>query len=283
MSDLANSKEAMVAAYAGLAKALKTTHKTVVEFQKALEGVDPARAADLLRDMPKMPTFGGDDDGKPGKKAKKEKKEKDPNAPKRPPSAYLEYQNSVRDDIRAANQGMAYAEVLRKIAAAWGEMPDKEKKTWTDLTAKRTEEYEKVKAAYAETLAAQEGDASAKPAKGVEVEASAGKKRGRRSEADKKREQEDQLAKIAAAVDTPSVPKEKKKKAVAAAQAATPAKAAPAPAPVSSSSEESSEDDSSDDDSSDESSDDEPAPPPVKKSSKKDKKADEPTKKKAKH
>ena len=58
----------MVTAYAGLAKALKATHKSVVEFQKALETVDPDRAAELLRDMPKMPSFGGDDNGKDGKK-----------------------------------------------------------------------------------------------------------------------------------------------------------------------------------------------------------------------
>lgn len=176
---------------------------------------------------------------------------------------------------------MAYAEVLRKIAAAWGEMPDKEKATWTALTAKRTQEYEKVKAAYAETLAAAEGDPTAKPHKGLQVEAAAPKKRGRKSNADKAQAAEEQLKQIAAAVDTPSVSKEKKKKAVAAVQAASPAKAAPVP--VESSSEVSTDSDDSDD-SDDSSSDDEPAPPPVKeKKAKKDtKKAGEPAKKKSK-
>lgn len=57
----------MVAAYADLAKALKATHKSVSNFQVALSGADPERAADLLRDMPKLPSFDGDD-GKAGKK-----------------------------------------------------------------------------------------------------------------------------------------------------------------------------------------------------------------------
>jgi len=163
---------------------------------------------------------------------------------------------------------MPYAEVLRKISAAWGAMPEQEKATWTKLTAQRTEQYEKVKAAYAETLASD-------PVKGAAPEVAAPKKRGRKSEADKKKEAEEQLKQIAAAVDTPSVSKDKKKKAVAAVP--SPAKVAPV---VESSSEVSSDSDSD----ASSSSDDEPAPVVVKgKKSKKITKVDEPAKKKSKH
>jgi hypothetical protein len=73
-------------------------------------------------------------DDEEDKKAKKDKEKKakkaakDPNAPKRPASAYLEFQNAVRNDFRAEDPGLPYAEVLRKISATWSAMGDAEKK-----------------------------------------------------------------------------------------------------------------------------------------------------------
>lgn len=68
--------------------------------------------------------------GSSGKKErkKKEKKIRDPNAPKRPPSAYILFQNEVRDDIRTSNPGMPYKDVLQIISQRWKELPDSEKK-----------------------------------------------------------------------------------------------------------------------------------------------------------
>lgn len=68
--------------------------------------------------------------GSTGKKErkKKEKKIRDPNAPKRPPSAYILFQNEVRDDIRTSNPGMPYKDVLQIISQRWKELPDSEKK-----------------------------------------------------------------------------------------------------------------------------------------------------------
>lgn len=65
-----------------------------------------------------------------GKKprAKKEKKPKDPNAPKRPPSAYLIFQNDVRENIRKSNPSMPYKEVLSLIAHRWKELSDDQKR-----------------------------------------------------------------------------------------------------------------------------------------------------------
>lgn len=65
-----------------------------------------------------------------GKKqrVKKEKKPKDPNAPKRPPSAYLLFQNDVRESIRQANPGMPYKEILSVIANRWKDLSDSQRK-----------------------------------------------------------------------------------------------------------------------------------------------------------
>ncbi|GAA6057559.1 hypothetical protein JCM3770_000258 [Rhodotorula araucariae] len=96
-----------------------------------------------------------DDDEVDGKKRRrgpnKEKKVKDPNAPKRPASAYLEYQNSVREEYRQQFPDMSYPEVLKKIGSTWQQMSDAEKKPWQDLTAEKKtvylakkDEYEKI-------------------------------------------------------------------------------------------------------------------------------------------
>lgn len=65
-----------------------------------------------------------------GKKTRKvkEKKPKDPNAPKRPPSAYLLFQNDIRDEIRGAHPQMPYKEVLSVIANRWKELDEPARK-----------------------------------------------------------------------------------------------------------------------------------------------------------
>lgn len=64
------------------------------------------------------------------KRKPREKKIKDPNAPKRPPSAYILFQNEVRDKVRAENPGKAYKEILAVISEQWKKLPDAEKKVY---------------------------------------------------------------------------------------------------------------------------------------------------------
>jgi len=59
---------------------------------------------------------------------KKEKKIKDPNAPKRPASAYLIFQNKIREKVKAENPDSTYQEIVSKIADIWKEMGEEEKK-----------------------------------------------------------------------------------------------------------------------------------------------------------
>lgn len=78
--------------------------------------------------------------GVAGKKQRlrKEKKPKDPKAPKRPPSAYLLFQNDVRDKVREKNPGMSYREILGLIAQQWKALSEVEKKVYEDTYEKAT-------------------------------------------------------------------------------------------------------------------------------------------------
>jgi hypothetical protein len=65
---------------------------------------------------------------KRGRKPTKEKKIRDPNAPKRPPSAYIMFQNDIRDQIKAQVPGIQYKDILNNVAARWkGMTPDQKK------------------------------------------------------------------------------------------------------------------------------------------------------------
>ncbi|WVN90223.1 uncharacterized protein L203_105459 [Cryptococcus depauperatus CBS 7841] len=66
---------------------------------------------------------------------KKEKKAKDPNAPKRPPSAYILFQNEVREEIRRSNPGMVYKDILGIISQKWKDLPDPQKKIYEEAYA----------------------------------------------------------------------------------------------------------------------------------------------------
>lgn len=76
--------------------------------------------------------------GTPGRKplTKEEKKalrkerkaNRDPNAPKRPPSAYLLFQNEIREDMRQQFKDLSYAEVLGKISEAWKNLTEEQQK-----------------------------------------------------------------------------------------------------------------------------------------------------------
>ena len=62
------------------------------------------------------------------RRAKKEKKPKDPNAPKRPPSAYILFQNEIRDGIRNSNPEMTYKDVLNIVSGRWKDLSETERK-----------------------------------------------------------------------------------------------------------------------------------------------------------
>lgn len=73
-----------------------------------------------------------------GKRARKEKKIRDPNAPKRPPSAYLLYQNSVREDTKKQFPNLPYQAVLAEISKAWHALSEEDRKVHMSLYYSRT-------------------------------------------------------------------------------------------------------------------------------------------------
>ena len=63
------------------------------------------------------------------------KSKRDPNAPKRNLSAYLLYQNAMRDQFRALNPGMTFGQLSKYTSAMYAEMPPAEKEAWIVILA----------------------------------------------------------------------------------------------------------------------------------------------------
>ncbi|GAA5864079.1 hypothetical protein JCM1840_000696 [Sporobolomyces johnsonii] len=129
-------------------------------------------------------------DQKRGRGPNKVKKEKDPNAPKRPPSAYLEYQNSVRQEFRERYPNDSYAEVLRKIGQLWRAMTDEQKKPWIDQYQDKQAEYKEEQKTYAvehpaQPVASTSGSGGGGAGAGETKNLGTGKKRGRKSKKEK--------------------------------------------------------------------------------------------------
>ena len=55
---------------------------------------------------------------------------RDPNAPKRSMSAYLLYQNAMREQFKALNPGMTFGQLAKYTSAMYAEMPPQEKGAW---------------------------------------------------------------------------------------------------------------------------------------------------------
>ncbi|OCF37847.1 hypothetical protein I317_05352 [Kwoniella heveanensis CBS 569] len=79
---------------------------------------------------------------------KKDKKPKDPNAPKRPPSAYILFQNEIREDVRNSNPGMSYKDILVVISQKWKELTDAQKKVYEDAYSNAHNNYVAEEKAY---------------------------------------------------------------------------------------------------------------------------------------
>ena len=58
------------------------------------------------------------------------KPSRDPGAPKRNLSAYLLYQNAMREQFKAANPGMTFGQLSKYTSAMYAEMPPAEKQAW---------------------------------------------------------------------------------------------------------------------------------------------------------
>lgn len=71
------------------------------------------------------------------RKRAEKKANKDPNAPKRPASAYLMYQNEVRDQFKSSNPEVPYQDVLKMIGDSWKNLAEPLRKVSFVLTRGR--------------------------------------------------------------------------------------------------------------------------------------------------
>ncbi|WRT68340.1 uncharacterized protein IL334_005316 [Kwoniella shivajii] len=82
---------------------------------------------------------------------KKDKKPRDPNAPKRPPSAYILFQNEIRDEVRNSNPGMSYKDILGVISQKWKDLTDEQKKVYEHAYSAAHSTFQIEEKAYANT------------------------------------------------------------------------------------------------------------------------------------
>jgi len=71
----------------------------------------------------------------------KSKMKRDPGAPKRNMSAYLLYQNAMRDQFKAINPGMTFGQLAKYTSAMYAEMPPAEKESWAARAEADKERY----------------------------------------------------------------------------------------------------------------------------------------------
>ncbi|KAK9897519.1 hypothetical protein P389DRAFT_195127 [Cystobasidium minutum MCA 4210] len=69
-----------------------------------------------------------------GKKKRKKaaKKLKDPDAPKRPPSAYIIFQNEIREKVKESNPGVPYSEILQQVSEQWKALGEEKQRVFKD-------------------------------------------------------------------------------------------------------------------------------------------------------
>ncbi|KAG8218263.1 high mobility group box domain-containing protein [Butyriboletus roseoflavus] len=122
-----------------VAKAPLDDPEVVEALQAAIDAVPaPSRKR-------KLTVLGGADESV--KRRKREKKPKDPNAPKAPPSAYILFQNEIRNAVRDANPDIQYRELMGLISRQWNALPLDKKQPYFDrvTAAKLTHEEELAK------------------------------------------------------------------------------------------------------------------------------------------
>lgn len=81
-------------------------------------------------------------------KTRKGKPDKDVNAPKRNLSAYLLYQNAMRDQFKRENPGMTFGQLAKYASHMYKNMTPEEKATWVDRAEQDKARYEAELAAY---------------------------------------------------------------------------------------------------------------------------------------
>ncbi|KAF8554085.1 hypothetical protein OG21DRAFT_1413202 [Imleria badia] len=125
ITKLSTAAEAM-RQFGNFADALaKVVSKAPLDDPEVVEALQSAIDAIPAPSRKRKLTALGADEG--GKRRKREKKPKDPNAPKAPPSAYILFQNDIRNAVRTANPTIQYRELMGMISQQWNGLPSEKK------------------------------------------------------------------------------------------------------------------------------------------------------------
>jgi len=129
----------------------KYTSAMYAEMHPAEKEAWVARAeADKQRYMQELATYvpppgydaKGDSIDIEGKNRGKRKPERDINAPKRNISAYLLYQNAMRDQFKRENPGLTFGQLAKYTSHMYKNLTPEEKQVWEDRAAQDKERYQ---------------------------------------------------------------------------------------------------------------------------------------------
>mmetsp|Transcript_28984 Transcript_28984/g.40727 ORF Transcript_28984/g.40727 Transcript_28984/m.40727 type:complete len:615 (-) Transcript_28984:302-2146(-) len=73
---------------------------------------------------------------------------KDPNAPKKPPSAYILYSKSIREEVKTANPEAKFTDMSKLTGDKWKQLSAESKKEWNEKANAEKEKYKAVKENY---------------------------------------------------------------------------------------------------------------------------------------
>mmetsp|Transcript_15043 Transcript_15043/g.31857 ORF Transcript_15043/g.31857 Transcript_15043/m.31857 type:complete len:386 (-) Transcript_15043:224-1381(-) len=86
--------------------------------------------------------------GRPGRKSSGTKTQRDPNAPKRNMSAYLLYQNCMREQFKTQNPGMTFGQLSKYTSHMYKSLSPEERQKWEAHSAQDKARYEAEMASY---------------------------------------------------------------------------------------------------------------------------------------
>lgn len=128
----------MIDSFVQVGQAMRTCADTVQAFADASALANPTDIGSLLSILAaghslatnisgSAPSAGGleqsfEEDAKDKKKRKRALK--DPNAPKRPVTAYLQFQNEVKNEVQDQHRDKSYKDILRLVAEKWKGLDD---------------------------------------------------------------------------------------------------------------------------------------------------------------
>lgn len=116
-----------------------------------------ANGTEINTVAPVAPLASKDSNKRNSRKPKKRKQKlRDVTAPRQPLTGYVRFLNERRDQLRAEQPDLGFAELTRQLASEWSKLPAKEKQQYLDAADQDKERYVKAWAAYKKTDAYRE-------------------------------------------------------------------------------------------------------------------------------